>query len=651
MNYINKLRCESPIDFAAEELRKYLRMMMPDSGNYKIKFNPDAKDGFRLGLMEDFGLPTNDVEDAELDDVLYIDCDTDGGIIAGSNPRSVLLAVYEYFRQMGCRWLFPGVDGEYIPLKNIEPVKYRFKPSMRYRGQCNEGAEFQQCMLDAIDFSPKVGLNVFMMEFKIPNGYYDFYYDHINNENNRQPEPITPEQVLQWKRQCEAEISKRGLQFHDIGHGWAANSFGIDTSSSFIDDSKISDETREFLALRNGKRELFNGRPNHTEFCMSNAEARKQVVSHIVDYAEKHDNVDYLHVWLADARNNHCECDECCKRTPSDWYILMMNELDKALTDAELSTRIVFIVYTDTTFAPLTEYIKNQPRFTLLIAPITRSFTQSLPLEISEDLTVPEYKRNDIVLPSKVEEYFVHLKNWKKTWKGSCIAYEYHFWRHQYYDLSGINIARVVNEDVKAYAKHNIQGIIEDGSQRSFFPNGFAFYCYARTLFDISSNYDDLIEDYFRIAYGERWREFYNYLEKISETIDFKLVEQERSEDYSVSRFYNHAEADKLHSIRDVTSEGLKLIHENYNHQNRITTFSVRLLEMHAEYCKLFADAMMFKAKGMDQSAWEKFNLFRDTIGKYEAEYQGVYDHGLAMNSLKNNVFSLKTNRPESVYM
>lgn len=651
MKNIYKIRSESPIDFAAEELRKYLRMMMPDAGNCKIKFNPDAKDGFRLGLMEDFGLPTNDVEDAELDDVLYIDCDTDGGIIAGSNPRSVLLAVYEYFRQMGCRWLFPGVDGEYIPLKNITPVKYRHKPSMRYRGQCNEGAEYQQSMLDVIDFSPKVGMNVFMMEFMIPNGYYDFYYDHVNNENNRQPEPVTPEQVLQWKRQCEAEISKRGLQFHDIGHGWAPNALGIDTSMEFLDDSCISDEARQYIALRDGKRELFRNRPNHTEFCISNRVARKKVVSYIVNYAETHDNVDYLHVWLADARNNHCECEECCKRTPSDWYMIMMNELDEALSAAELPTRIVFIVYTDTTFAPLTEYIKNQPRFTLLIAPITRSYTQSLPLVISEELTVPEYKRNDIILPSKVEEYFVHLNNWKKTWKGSCIAYEYHFWRHQYYDLSGLNIARVVNEDVKAYAKHNIQGIIEDGSQRSFFPNGFAFYCYARTLFDISSNYDDLLEDYFSLAYGERWREFYNYLEKISATIDFKLVEQERSEDYSVSRFYNHAEADKLHSVRDITSEGLKLIRENYNHQNRITTFSVRLLEMHAEYCKLFADAMMFKAKGMDQSAWEKFNLFRDTIGKYEAEYQGVYDHGLAMNSLKNNVFSLKTNRPESVYM
>ena len=95
---IYKTRSESPIDFAAEELRKYLRMMMPDAGNYKIECSPDAKDGFRLGLMQDFGLDISDAEDVELDDILYIDCDERGGIIAGSNPRSVLLSVYEYFK-------------------------------------------------------------------------------------------------------------------------------------------------------------------------------------------------------------------------------------------------------------------------------------------------------------------------------------------------------------------------------------------------------------------------------------------------------------------------------------------------------------------------------------------------------------------------
>ena len=53
---INKLISSSPVDYAAEELKKYLRMMMPEGGDIKIAYNPDAKDGFRLGLMQDLGL-------------------------------------------------------------------------------------------------------------------------------------------------------------------------------------------------------------------------------------------------------------------------------------------------------------------------------------------------------------------------------------------------------------------------------------------------------------------------------------------------------------------------------------------------------------------------------------------------------------------
>mgnify|MGYP003296776365 CR=1 FL=1 len=62
MFYINKISSYSAIDFAAEELKKYLRMMMPEGGDVKIAYAPDAKDGFRLGLLEDFGLP-NEAED------------------------------------------------------------------------------------------------------------------------------------------------------------------------------------------------------------------------------------------------------------------------------------------------------------------------------------------------------------------------------------------------------------------------------------------------------------------------------------------------------------------------------------------------------------------------------------------------------------
>ena len=209
----------SAIDYAAEELRKYLRMMMPECGNVEISYNPSAKDGFRLGLMQDFGLDVSDVEEPELDDILYIDTDTEGGVIAGDNPRSVLLSVYEYLRQNGCRFLMPGVDGEFVPMQDIKPVKYRHVPTSRYRGWGSEGFMFQENLYDAIEFMPKVGMNLFMIEFLCPTEYYRRHYEHRHNQKNRPPEPVTNETILQWKRACETELSRRGLQFHDIGHG------------------------------------------------------------------------------------------------------------------------------------------------------------------------------------------------------------------------------------------------------------------------------------------------------------------------------------------------------------------------------------------------------------------------------------------------
>ena len=48
MLQIKKLRANHVLDHAAEELKKYLRMMMPECGDIDIIYDPAAKDGFRL---------------------------------------------------------------------------------------------------------------------------------------------------------------------------------------------------------------------------------------------------------------------------------------------------------------------------------------------------------------------------------------------------------------------------------------------------------------------------------------------------------------------------------------------------------------------------------------------------------------------------
>ena len=152
-----------------------------------------------------------------------------------------------------------------------------------------------------------------------------------------------------------------------------------------------------------------------------------------------------------------------------DWYMVMMNELDEELTKRALDTRIVFISYVDTMFGFEQVTIRNPQRFSLLYAPISRSYTAS----ITEASEIPEPlpdMRNAWKTPASAEESFAQLKHWRNTWKGPAFSYEYHFWRHQFLDPGGITFARRIYEDVRSLKVMELDGYVEDGSQRSGSP-------------------------------------------------------------------------------------------------------------------------------------------------------------------------------------
>ena len=634
MYSIRKITSDHVVDFAAEELKKYLRMMMPRSGEIDVSYAPDAKDGFRLGLMTDFGLDTSEADDVELDDILHIDCDMYGGIIAGSNPRSVLLAVYRYLTMNGCFFLFPGVDGEMIPIKNVEPIYYHKMADMRYRGQCNEGAESQQSMLDTIDFAPKLGMNVYMLEFDIPKTYYDGYYTHEWNTENREPEPVSENTVLQWKRACEVEISKRGLQFHDMGHGWNTEAFGISTAAGWrVDESNsVTDEVRQYLALVDGERGLYKGVALNTNFCMSNEKARGIVAKCVADYADRARGVDYLHVWLADWQRNHCECDECRKMIPSDWYVMLLNDIDDELSSRGLNTRIVFIQYSDTSWAPEKIKLKNPARFSMLTAAISRSYTYSV--EKDPDVPKTQYVRNVTGRLDSLEEYLVHTRDWRKMTNCPSIVYEYHFWKHQFYAPGILSFARRIFEDIESYRLNGFDGIIEDGSQRSFFPSGFLWYVYASKLFDLSCDFDMLTKNYFSHAYGGVWEKVLRGFMMLDKHMPESYIEQKHSVD-NLKNKIDRSVAELLSSVDEICDELDSVIEAHKNMPMRAGTVSMRLLSRYTEYCRGLARALILRAQGEDDEAKRSFDAFASKFGKYEAELDRYYDHRLMRISMK----------------
>ena len=641
---IYKLRADCVFNFAAEELKKYLRMMMPEAGDVAILYDPDAKDGFRLGLLEDFGLE-NEAVDPVLDDVVHVDADKKGGILAGSNPRSVLFAVYRFFKENGCRWLYPGIDGEYIPLKDAEPVFFHKMAAHRFRGHCNEGSESQSAMLETIDFYAKQELNVYMLEFEIPFFYYNSYYKHRFNDKNRIPEPIEPEQVLQWKVWCETEIAKRGLQYHAMGHGWTGDPFGLQTRDRryWKRGGKAPEEALQYVAQIGGERKLNQNDPLLTNVCMSSPVVRKLMVDYIADYAEKNGHVTYLHIWLADLSHNHCECENCRKMTPSDWYVQIMNELDDELNRRGIDTRVVFICYVDTLFAPQIKRIQNEKRCSMLYAPITRSYTSSVNADTAFPPTKP-FVLNAWEVPKTTEESLSYLLDWQKDFGGCCFSYEYHFWRHQFLDPGVVTLARRIYDDIRGLKYVRLDGYVEDGSQRSFFPNGFNIYVYAEALLDGEKSFEEIREDYFSHIYGEDWKEVLSYFERISAAFEFEYMEGEKSKDSARGNYYDPERAERLSHIPELCAEGRALAKKTLVNPSRPQVISRRLLKCHTVFCSLLCEIVTAKAKGEDEKAVDLAEKFQVEMGKYELAIDPYYDHGLA-----SRVVNLLVKKPKKI--
>ena len=129
----------------------------------------------------------------------------------------------------------------------------------------------------------------------------------------------------------------------------------------------------------------------------------------------------------------------------------------------------------------------------------------------------PEYNRNKWARPKSLALAAAFYKKWRETWKGPAFSYEYHFWRHQFLDPGGMALARRLYEDVRSLKDMGINGMVEDASQRSGFPNAFPVYIYAETLMNRDCDFEKVREDYFAHIYGPDWKAAQDLLRQISD--------------------------------------------------------------------------------------------------------------------------------------
>jgi hypothetical protein len=223
------------------------------------------------------------------------------------------------------------------------------------------------------------------------------------------------------------------------------------------------------------------------------------------------------------------------------------------------------------------------------------------------------------------------LRQWQKVWPGPTFSYEYHFWRHQYYDPSNLYIARRVYEDIKRLKYMGIDGYVEDGSQRSFFPNGLAIYVYAETLLNRDADFDALVEDYFQHAYGKDWQMALSYMKAVEKAFNYPYMAGEASADPAKGKHYNPEMVPALEYAQELAALGRNLAKDHRKNPVRPQTVSWRLMEHHAEYIADYSAIMVALAKGRKSVAYEMARKFYASFGRHEYEIERYMDFNLAM--------------------
>jgi hypothetical protein len=627
--------------YAADEFRKYLERM--DDGA-RVEIESVAAPGTAeicanhaiwLGQMVDFGWEAPEGVEA-LDDAVRVEVEDGSGIITGANPRSVLLAVYRFLCEAGCRWVRPGADGEVIPRRKVGGLQARFAEtaSFRHRAICIEGATSLENVLELIEWMPKVGFSGYFMQFREGFTFFDRWQRHQNNPM-LQPEEFTVEQARQFTSQIERELQRRGMVYQAIGHGWTCEAYGIPCLGWDPMEQDWPQEVLRDLAEVDAKRAMRWNVPSITALCYSRPEVQQRMAQCVVDYAASHRQIDLLHLWLDDGYNNKCECEQCRKRRPADYYIELLNRVDEGMSRLGLRTKVVFLAYVDMLWPPEMTHLNNPDRFIFMFAPISRTYQEALkPSGLLPDL--PPFELNKLEFPKSIEMLLAFLNAWQEAVPvGDSFVYDYYmiFGAGMYgFDPGMLYLSRMIHEDIRLYPSLGLNGLVSCQVQRAFFPNGLAMYVMGRTLWQRELGYEALRNDYFQSAYGEDCGLAYEYFEALAKFPGWGWLLKQAA-DLPVL---------DLVSVQSQIDEAVRVIEDfkpvarrNAGLANASQAQSWKYLEAHLEMGRQMLALVGLKMSGQTEAAAQAWQDLKRFVCEREIELQPVLDVWLFVNALE----------------
>ncbi len=632
-----KIGTHQTVSYAVDELARCLKALdkslLIDQRTYDA-YDANIANVIWVGL-------TPAVSEDKANDTILIDVKDGAGVITGANTRAVLIAAYRFLNKLGCVWVRPGADGEVIRARKLDKaditVNINETPSYPHRCICIEGADAYEHIFNILEYMPRVGLNEYYIQFMTPTPFFNRWYDHLHNPH-REPESISVEDSYHIKYRVEEEMAKRGIIYYGVGHGFTYDPFGFDVTFKGDDSPLITPELRSYFAEVNGERKLYNDKIAFTHLCYSNPKVREIMADAVVEYVKKNPTVDYLCISLADGVNNYCECEECQKLTPADWYTMIFNDMDEKLTAAGLDTKLVFDVYVNTMWAPIKERIKNPSRVMLQFAPITRTYSAAfIDTPMDKEIEIPPYVHNKVEMPRDLGLNIALLEKWREVLDAENTIFDYHLMWDHYLDPGYVSCARTLHRDVTTLDKLGFTGYISCQEQRIAFPTALPMYAMARGLWDKDSKFEDVSRDYFAEAFAEDGPAVEAYMAKLSELFDPKFMRNEKPEAHRTALA-------RMEAIDALVDE----FRAAYIDRKKDSDASWMYLSYHADYVKMYAELIRRYSHGDEALIEEQTKAFSAFHFGLEPVLHTVLDSCLFDEVYQRWIKRVYSNKPTS---
>lgn len=256
----------------------------------------------------------------------------------------------------------------------------------------------------------------------------------------------------------------------------------------------------DWYGLIDGQRTPFEGHLKQANICTANKEAIAHLNSNIVKELAEGDwkAVTYLNFWPVDM-GKWCECDACKPLgSPTDRWLLMVHHLNSAIEVARSERRlhrevkVVFPIYLETLDAPEIALPDdfNMEACIGTFFPIKRCYVHSI-----DDPTCTEYNT----------EHWDTFLDWcqspDRIYRGELFVGEY-------FNVSvnkslPVLYTRIIDSDLPKYFHQGVRHMhYMHTDTRLLGPKRINNFLFAKKLWDITTNADSILEDYFSDLYG-----------------------------------------------------------------------------------------------------------------------------------------------------